>query len=91
MSTEDKSREEFEAWCLRGKPADAWTNWQLCWQAARQSALEEAAKVCEDIADEFNRSEGGKWPELKSDAQTGASQCEAALRALAQTQEGQEP
>lgn len=45
-------RKEFEAWCLTGKPADAWTNWQLCWAAARRSTLEEAAKVCEDLHEE---------------------------------------
>lgn len=42
---------------------------------------EACAQVCEDIEDEYRRNEGGKYPELKSDAQTGASDCAAAIRA----------
>ncbi len=45
--TDSKMRAEFEAWALLGRPASAWDNWQLCWQAARQSALEEAIRACE--------------------------------------------
>jgi len=42
---------------------------------------EACAQLCEDIEDEYRRNEGGKYPELKSDAQTGASDCAAAIRA----------
>lgn len=51
-------------------------------KAARAQALEEAANVCEAIADEYQRTEGRRYPELKSDAEMGASACEAAIRAL---------
>ena len=54
--------------------------------AAREAAAvaaerERCAKVCEDISDEYQRSEGRKYPELKSDAESGASKCAAAIRA----------
>lgn len=69
-----------------------WEAWQASRRTYRASVLEEAAQACEDIADEYGDREGGKWPELKSDAQSGAKACENALRALAaKTQEGQEP
>jgi len=42
---------------------------------------EACTKVCEDIEDEYQRTEGMRCPELKSDAQTGASDCAAAIRA----------
>jgi len=50
---------------------------------------EACAQVCEDIEDEYRRNEGGKYPELKSDAQTGASDCAAAIRA--RSSHGQPP
>ena len=50
--------------------------------AARVQENERCAKVCEGIADEYQRRDGHKFPELKDDAQTGASSCEAAIRAL---------
>ena len=43
--------------------------------------LEACRAACEAIADEYQKREGQKYPELKSDAQTGASDCEAAIRA----------
>lgn len=42
---------------------------------------EECAKVCEVISDEYHRREGFKYPEMKTDAETGASDCETAIRA----------
>jgi hypothetical protein len=54
-------------------------------QQAREDALEEAAQLCESISDRYGDDEGGKWPELKTDAQTGARDCESAIRALAST------
>lgn len=43
----------------------------------------EAADVCERISDEYREREGYRYPELKTDAEAGASDCEAALRARA--------
>lgn len=92
--TDSNTRAEFEAWeqsrvgNITRHQGGLYANstmqgrWTV-WQAARRSALLEAAMVCENIADEYDRREGGKWPELKSDAKTGASNCENALRALA--------
>lgn len=62
---------------------DLLTFGEACWDASRLAALEEAAKVCEGIDDKYGEDEGGRWPELKSDAQTGARDCESAIRALA--------
>jgi hypothetical protein len=42
---------------------------------------ERCAKVCDDIGDEYQRREGMKFPELRTDAETGASKCAAAIRA----------
>lgn len=52
--------------------------------AVEAAAIERCRAACEAIADEYQRKEGMKYPELKSDAQTGASDCEAAIRALGQ-------
>lgn len=60
-----------------------WETWQASRINYRASVLEEAAMACEDISDEYGDREGGKWPELKSDAQSGAKACENAIRALA--------
>lgn len=61
----------------------AWLAWQASRINYRASVLEEVAQACEDISDEYGDREGGKWPELKSDAQSGAKACENAIRALA--------
>lgn len=50
-------------------------------QQAVARAVEECAAICEGIEDEYQRREGHKYPELKSDAQTGAGDCAAAIRA----------
>lgn len=42
---------------------------------------EACAKVCEAIEDEYQRTEGRRYPELKSDAETGAGDCAAAIHA----------
>lgn len=46
---------------------------------------DECAKVCESISDEYHRREGFKYPEMKTDAETGASDCEDAIRARGTT------
>ncbi|MRT30840.1 hypothetical protein [Herbaspirillum sp. CAH-3] len=48
----------------------------------RAAGLEEAAKVCENLGDDYDRRESHKWPEMKSDAYTGCQDCESAIRAL---------
>lgn len=50
-------------------------------RAAVAAERERCAKLCEDIGDAYQTSEGHKWPELKTDAQTGAHDCAAAIRA----------
>lgn len=47
-----------------------------------------AAEICERISDEYHDREGAKYPELKTDAETGASDCESAIRARAAELEG---
>ncbi len=42
---------------------------------------ERHAKLCEDIGDAYQAKEAYKWAELKTDAQTGAHDCAAAIRA----------
>ena len=78
----DKIRAEFEAWAKASAIRTDLGAWDA-WQASRLAALEECAQVCEDIGDKYGEEEGGRWPELKSDAQTGARNCESAIRALA--------
>ena len=41
---------------------------------------EECAKVCEAISDEYGEREGGLYPEMKNDAETGARDCMVAIR-----------
>ncbi|MEN2672613.1 hypothetical protein [Herbaspirillum huttiense] len=48
----------------------------------RAAGLEEAAKICEKLGDDYDMKESHKWPELKSDAYTGCQDCESAIRAL---------
>lgn len=50
-------------------------------RAAVLAEREACAAACELIEDEYQRSEGHRYPELKSDAQTGAGDCAAAIRA----------
>lgn len=49
--------------------------------AAVAKERERCAQVCERIADAYNRREGLKYPELKTDAETGANDCADAIRA----------
>ncbi|WP_284076353.1 hypothetical protein [Herbaspirillum aquaticum] len=48
----------------------------------RAAGLEEAAKICEKLGDDYDMKESHKWPELKSDAYTGCQDCESAIRVL---------
>lgn len=40
---------------------------------------EQCRAACEAIADEYQRTQGMKYPELKDDAETGANDCESAI------------
>lgn len=51
----------------------------------RNAALEEAALAAEKVRDDYSEKQGGKWPELRDDAATGAGDCVAAIRALRTT------
>ena len=42
---------------------------------------EECAKVCEEIEDDYRERESLRYAELKTDAQTGASDCAHRIRA----------
>ncbi len=49
---------------------------------AVREALEKAADICESISDDYYKKEHHRMPELKTDAEAGASDCEYAIRAL---------
>jgi hypothetical protein len=61
-------------------------------EAIRNAVLEEAALAAEKVRDDYSEKQGGKWPELRDDAATGAGDCVTAIRALqtgsANTKEG---
>lgn len=42
---------------------------------------EACAKVCDSIEDRYQETEYHKWPEMRTDAQQGAGECAAAIRA----------
>jgi hypothetical protein len=65
-------REVPEGWGAAFKP-DAWK----AWQASRQAAMEEAAKLCDKEADE-----GEPCPMVSPSWVDGARDCAAAIRAL---------
>lgn len=52
---------------------------------SRAVVIEECAKVCEWIAETYDKRERLKYPELKTDAATGVSDCTYAIRALLAT------
>ncbi len=49
----------------------------------RAEGMRVAAEICEHISDEYREREGRRYPELKTDAETGASDCESSIRARA--------
>lgn len=84
----EDTRAAFEAWFDRfgfdrAEYPERFSAWEAARQAYRHEALEEAAKACDAVGDDYAKREGHRYPELKSDAQTGARDCEAAIRALA--------
>jgi hypothetical protein len=55
----------------------------------RSDAMEEAAKVCDDLEEKFNAKYHGKWPELRPDCIEAAQTCAYEIRAAAiRTQSG---
>lgn len=58
-------------------------------QAVRDQALREAEEAAEKVRDQFQERDGGKWPELRDDAATGAGECVDAIRALRTTSTAQ--
>ena len=49
----------------------------------RAEGMRMAAEICEHISDEYREREGCRYPELKTDAESGASDCESSIRARA--------
>lgn len=73
----------FELKTPRGKPPFRYfEEWQMRAYAAQEVAAERerCAKLCEDISEEYQRREGRKYPELRTDAEEGANKCAAAIR-----------
>jgi hypothetical protein len=64
-------------------------------RAAIESAIERAVAaererckdLCEAISDQYREREGLRYPELRTDAETGAGDCAAAIEALGATGE----
>lgn len=48
----------------------------------RKKAIEECAKVCDDICDEYDKRECRLYPEMRTDAKTGSDDCAYAIRLL---------
>jgi hypothetical protein len=46
-----------------------------------EAVARECSKLCEEISDEYQEREGRKYPEMKTDAQSGASECDYKIRA----------
>lgn len=44
-----------------------WIGWK--------AATERAAKVCDVVEERYEQAEGGLWPEMRTDAKTGAAEC----------------
>ena len=49
--------------------------------AVRSAEREACAKVCEEIEDDYRKRESLRYAELRTDAQTGASDCAHRIRA----------
>ena len=55
--------------------------------AIRADERERCAKACEAVADHYQASESMMWPELKTDAQSGANECAEAIRGIGAREE----
>ena len=54
---------------------------EQAWLIATQQEREACAKSCEEIEDDYRERESLRYAELKTDAQTGASDCAHRIRA----------
>lgn len=83
VAVERAARQEAqeEVVFLKERIARAGVEHRLALYEALQKEREACAKVCEEISDGYMRSESRRFPEMKTDAQTGASDCEDAIRA----------
>ena len=88
--TEDLLWRRFNEWFRARRPdyPAEWDAFQAGHAAAKAETAaavaaerERAAMVCERIADDYNRSDCLTYPELMTDAGTGANDCAAAIRA----------
>ena len=89
-------RAAFESWGASMGWDMTWTNAsnprflqksvQMAWLARQEgmrAGIERAAEVCEEVADRHRANNDRTWPERnRSEGQDGASDCEAAIRAL---------
>jgi hypothetical protein len=57
-------------------------------ERARADERERCKQVCEAISDQYREREGLRYPEMRTDAETGAGECAAAIEALG-TKEGE--
>ena len=73
--------------------APGYTAKQMRDYAAQAVAVERerCAKVCDSISDEYQRREGMKYPELKTDAQEGAADCAVAIRRANDSEDNTSP
>jgi hypothetical protein len=54
-------------------------------ERARADERKRCADLCEAISDQYREREGLRYPELRTDAETGAGECAAAIEALGTT------
>lgn len=67
---------------MAAAPASSTTGAAQTTEEVRDQALEDAALAAEKVQDDYSERQGGKWPELRDDAATGAGDCATAIRAL---------
>lgn len=60
---------------------DVMTLFEVIVREAVEAEREACAKVCERLSDQYQVRDGRKYPELKTDAQTGSEDCAAEIRA----------
>lgn len=81
------THEQIEAWWEEAFSVHAWPEEHReylvnkAYAAGRKAGMEEAAKICERLGDEYREREGLRYAELKTDAETGCNNCEYAIRA----------
>ena len=81
MTRDDIIRMTQEAWALKFIPDSDVLKLERFAALVTTVEREACAKVCEEIEDEYRERESLRYAELRTDAQTGASDCAAAIRA----------